>query len=62
MFGRPGAHGSAISAFKLLAAERYVLYKQGFSYSVCQTVVGATIVSVMKVCQQCLKEWTGWCA
>ena len=29
--GRPGAQGSAISAFNPLAAQRYVLCRQGFS-------------------------------
>ena len=41
-FGRPGTQGSAISAFNPLAAQRCVLYRQGFSSSVCQAVAGAT--------------------
>ena len=41
-FGRPGAQGSAISAFNPLAAQQCVLCRQGFSSSVCQAVVGGT--------------------
>ena len=59
---RPGAQGSAISAFNPMAAQRCVLCRQGFSCSVCQAVVGATWVSMSKVYQQCWKEWAGWCA
>ena len=35
VFDRPGAQGSAISVFNPLAADRYVLHRQGFSSSVC---------------------------
>ena len=38
--GRPGTQGSAISAFNLMAAQQYMLYRQGFSSSVCQAVAG----------------------
>ena len=38
--GRPSAQGSAISAFNPLAAQQYVLCRQGFSSSVCQAEVG----------------------
>ena len=41
-FGRPGAQGSAISAFNPLTAQQHVLCKQGFSSLVYQAVVGAT--------------------
>ena len=60
-FSRPGAEESAISAFNPLAAQQCVLYRQGFSSSVCQVVVGATQASRSKVYQQCWKEWAGWC-
>ena len=60
--GRPGAQGSALSAFNPLAAQWYVLHRQGFSSSVCQALVGATLTSTSKVYQQCWKEWAGWCA
>ena len=59
---RPGTQGSAISAFNPLAAQWCVLHRQGFSFSVCQAVVGATQTSTSKVYQQCWKEWAGWCA
>ena len=39
---RPGAQGSAISAFNPLAAQQCVFCGQVFSSSVCQAVVGAT--------------------
>ena len=58
----PGAQGSAISAFKPLAAQRYVWCRQGFSSSICQAVVGTTQVSTVKVYEQWWKEWTGLCA
>ena len=61
-FGRPGAQGSALSAFNPLAAQRHVLCRQGFSSSVCQAVVGATRASTSRVYQQCWKEWARWCA
>ena len=61
-FDRPGAQGSAISAFNLLAAQQRVLCRQGFPSSVCQAVVGATQASMSKVFQQCWKKWAGWCA
>ena len=61
-FGRPGARGSAISAFNPLAAQQCVLCRQGFSSSVCQAVVGATQTSMSRVYQQCWKEWARWCA
>ena len=61
-FNRPCAQGSAISTFDHLAAQRYMLCRQGFSFSVCQTVVVATQVSMSKVYLQCWKEWAGWCA
>ena len=38
-FSGPGDQGSAISAFNCLDAQRYVLYWQGFSFSVCKAVV-----------------------
>ena len=41
---------------------RYVCCADGFSSSVCQAVVGATLASVTKVYQQCSKEWACWCA
>ena len=59
-FGRPCAQGSVISAFNPLAAQRWVLHRQGLSSSVCQTVAGATQPSMSKVYQQCWKEWAGW--
>ena len=59
-FVRPGAQGSAISAFNPLAAQQCVLCRQAFSSSVCQT--GATQVSTSQVYQKCWKEWAGWCA
>ena len=34
--GRPGAKGPAMSAFNILAAQRCVLWRQGFTSSVCQ--------------------------
>ena len=37
---RPGTQGSAISALNPLAAQQYVLCRQGVSSSVCQAVVG----------------------
>ena len=58
-FGRPCVQGSAISVFNPLATQRFVLCRQGFSSSVCQTVAGATWASVLKVYQQCWNEWTG---
>ena len=61
-FGRPHAQGSVIPAFNPLAAERDVLHRQGFSFSVCQAVMAATWASMTKVYQQCWKEWAGWCA
>ena len=61
-FGRPGAQGSAISAFNPLAAQQCVLHRQGFSSSVCQAVAGATRMSMSRVYQQCWKEWARWCA
>ena len=61
-FGRPGAQGSAVSAFNPLAAQQCVLCRQGLSSSFCQVVVGATWVSTSKVYKQCWKEWAGWCA
>ena len=61
-FGRPDAQGSAISAFNPLTAQQCELCRQGFPSSVCQVVVGATQASTSKVCQQCWKEWAGWCA
>ena len=61
-FSRPGTQGSAIFGFNPLAAQQCVLHRQGLSSSVCQTVVGATQVSMSKVYQQCWKEWAGWCA
>ena len=39
-----------------------MLYRQGFSSSVCQAVVGATRMSMSRVYQQCWKEWARWCA
>ena len=60
--GRPGAQGSAVSAFNPLAAQRCVLHQQGFSSSVCQAVAGATRTSTSRVYQQCWREWAGWCA
>ena len=48
-FSRPCAQGSAISAFKPLAAQRCVLHRQGSSFSVCQAMAGATQASMMKV-------------
>ena len=60
-FGRPGAQGSAISAYNPLVAMRYVLHRQGFSSSVCQVAVKETQASTMEVYQQCWKEWAGWC-
>ena len=59
---RPGAQGSAISAFNPLAAQQCVLCRWEFSSSVCQTVAGATQAFMSKVHQQCWKEWAGWCA
>ena len=59
---RPGTQGSTISAFNPLADQQCVLHRQGFSSSVCQAVVGATLASMTKVYQQCWKEWAGWCA
>ena len=61
-FGRPYAHGSAISAFNPLAAQRCVLQRQGFSSSVCRAVLMAMQASTMKVYQQCWKEWAPRCA
>ena len=61
-FSRPGAQGSAISAFNPLAAQQCVLCRRGFSSLVCQVVAGATRMSTSKVYQQCWKEWAGWCA
>ena len=58
-FSRPHAQGSAISAYNPLAAQRCVLCRQGFSSSVCQAVAGATGSFMMKVYQQCWKEWPG---
>ena len=55
-FSRPGAQGCAISAFNPLAAQQYVLCRQGFSSSVCQAVAGATQTSTSWVYQQCWKE------
>ena len=60
-FGRPGAKGSAISAFHPLAAQHHVLCRQGFSSSVCQAVAGTNRTSMSRVYQQCWKEWAGWC-
>ena len=60
--GRPGAQGSAVSAFNPLAAQQCVLRRQGFSSSVCQAVAGATQTSTSRVYQQCWREWAGWCA
>ena len=59
---RPGAQGSAISAFNLLAAQQCVLCREVFSSTASQAVVGATQASTSKICQQCWKEWAGWCA
>ena len=42
------AQGSAITAFKPLAAQRCVLHKQRFPSSVCQVVAGLTQVSMTK--------------
>ena len=39
---RLGVQGSAIGAFNPLAAQRCVLYREGFSPSVCQAVAGTT--------------------
>ena len=61
-FSRPGAQGSAISAFNPLAGQQCVLHQQGFSSSVCQVVAGATQASTSKAYQQYWKEWAGWCA
>ena len=36
---------------------RDVFWRQGFSSSVCHVVMGATQASMMKVYQQCWKEW-----
>ena len=41
-FGRPGAQESGISAFNPLAAQEYVLCRQGFSSLASHTVEGAT--------------------
>ena len=60
--GRPGAQGSAISAFNPLAAQQCVLQRQEFSSSVCQALAGASQASMSKVYQQCWKEWAVWCA
>ena len=59
---RPGTQGPAISAFNPLAAQQFVLHRQGFSSSACQAVVGAARASTSKVYQQCWKEQEGWCA
>ena len=48
-FSRLSDQGSANAAFNPLAAQRYVLHRQGFSSLVCQAVVGETQVSTMKV-------------
>ena len=61
-FGRPGTQVSAISAFNPLAAQQFVLCRQGFSSLVCQAVAGATQRSTSRVYQRCWKEWAGWCA
>ena len=61
-FGRPGAQESPISAFNPLAAQGYVLCREGFSSLVCQEIVKATQAFTMKVYQQCWKQWAGWCA
>ena len=61
-FSRPGAQGSAISAFHPLAAQQCVLCRQGFASLVCQAVAGATRMSMSRVYQQCWKELTSWCA
>ena len=37
---RLGGQGSAVTSFNPLAAQRYVLCRQGFSSSVCQALVG----------------------
>ena len=47
--------------FNPLAAQRYVLGRQGYSSSVCQAVVGATRASTAKSYQQCQQELAGWC-
>ena len=41
-FSWPGAQGCAVFAFNPLAAQQWVLLRQGFSSSVCQAVAGAT--------------------
>ena len=58
-FRRPCAQGFAIYAFNHLVAQRCVFCRQGFSSSVCQAVVVATQASMMKMYQQCWKEWAG---
>ena len=44
-FSRPCAQGSSISAFNPFTAQRCVLCRQGFSFSFCQAVAGATQAS-----------------
>ena len=48
---------STITAFNTLATQRCVLYRQVFSPSVFQAVVGITQTSIMTVNEQ----WTGCC-
>ena len=53
---RLGAQGSTITVFNPLAAHRCVLCRQGFSFLICEAVVGATQESMTKVYLQCWKE------
>ena len=52
------AQGSMNAAFNHLAPHRCVLHRQRFSSSVCHAVAGGLQASMLKVYQQCWKEWT----
>ena len=60
-FGRPGAQGSAISAFNPLAAQQCVT-QRGVLFLSLSGGGWATQTSTSKVYQQCWKEWARWCA
>ena len=49
IYSRPGAQGSAITAFNPLAAQRCVMCQQGFSFLVCQTVMGVSHASLLEM-------------
>ena len=59
-YRRLDAQGFAIATYNPVAAQRYVLNRQGFSSSVCNAVAGVTHVSTTKIYMQCCKEWEGW--